>query len=79
MLSAKSPWLFGAAKNKISNETITANNYWSSTQYSSNNAWKLNWNNGNFDWNNKNNNNYVRAVCALNKKVIKGEVTHFKF
>ncbi len=38
------------------------NNYWSSTEYDNNNAWKQNFNNGNQNNNNKNNNNYVRAV-----------------
>ena len=37
-------------------------NYWSSTEYDNNNAWKQNFNNGNQNNNNKNNNNYVRAV-----------------
>jgi hypothetical protein len=37
---------------------------WSSTEYNSNNAWKLNMNNGNRNNNNKNNNNYVRPVLA---------------
>ena len=41
-----------------------ANNYWSSTTYSSNpsNAWNVNFNDGNVNANNKTNNNYVRAV-----------------
>ena len=34
-------------------------------QYSSSNAWYLNWNNGNVNNNNKSNNNYVRAVCEF--------------
>ena len=34
------------------------------TEYNSNNAWKLNMNNGNRNNNNKNNNNYVRPVLA---------------
>ena len=38
---------------------------WSSTEYNMNNAWKFNMNNGNRDWNDKdNNNNYVRPVLA---------------
>jgi len=40
-----------------------ANNYWSSTEYNSNNAWNVNFNNGNVNNDNKNNNNnYVRCV-----------------
>ncbi len=38
---------------------------WSSTENNSNNAYKLNFNNGNTNNNNKSNNNYVRAVRAL--------------
>ena len=38
------------------------NNYWSSTEYDNNNAWKQNFNNGNQNNNNPNNTNYVRAV-----------------
>lgn len=43
-----------------------SNNYWSSTEYQSNtnNAWKVNFNNGNVNNNNKDNNNYVRCVRA---------------
>lgn len=38
--------------------------YWSSSPVAnnSNNAWIVNFNNGNDNWNNKNNNNYVRLV-----------------
>ena len=43
----------------------SGNNYWSSSEYSSNNARNVNTNNGNVNNNNKNNNNYVRAFCAL--------------
>ena len=39
---------------------------WSSSEYSSNNAWEVNANNGNVNNNNKNNNNkYVRCVLAF--------------
>ncbi len=41
------------------------NNYWSSSEYSSNNAYNVNTNNGNMNNNNKNNNNYVRAFRLL--------------
>lgn len=44
---------------------------WSSTEYNMNNAWKFNMNNGNRDWNDKdNNNNYVRPVLAYLVKYI---------
>ena len=44
---------------------FATNNYWSSSEYSSNNAWKQNFNNGNQNNNNKNNTNKVRAVRVL--------------
>ena len=44
---------------------------WSSSEYTNNNAWNVNANNGNVDWNNKNNNNnYVRCVLAFWNKAI---------
>ena len=44
---------------------------WSSTEYNMNNAWKFNMNDGNRDWNDKdNNNNYVRPVLAYLVKYI---------
>ena len=45
---------------------------WSSSEYTNNNAWNVNANNGNVDWNNKNNNNYVRCVLAFGNKMMKG-------
>jgi len=41
-----------------------ANNYWSASPYAnnSNNAWQLNFNNGNDNANNRNNNKRVRLV-----------------
>ena len=48
-----------------------SSNYWSSTTNANNtnNAWNVNFNNGNDNWNNKNNSYYVRAVrggeCSL--------------
>ena len=41
---------------------LASNNYWSSSEYSSNNGWNVNFNNGNVNNNNKNNNNRVRFV-----------------
>ena len=42
------------------------NNYWSSTEYNTNNAWNVNFNSGNVNNNNKyNTNNVVRPVAAL--------------
>ncbi len=47
-------------------ENIASSHYWSSTTNASNssNAWNVNFNNGNDDWNNKTNSNYVRCVRA---------------
>ena len=39
--------------------------YWTSTQYSSNNAWLLDWSTGGTYSQNKINRNYVRVVCAF--------------
>ena len=39
-------------------------NYWSSTEYNQNNAWNVNFNNGNVNNNNKYNSNVVRPVAA---------------
>ena len=46
--------------------TTVANNYWSATTNASNpnNAWNVNFDNGNANDNDKNNDNYVRAVRA---------------
>jgi len=43
---------------------VVSDNYWSSTTIVGNedNAWGVNFNNGNDNWNNKSNNNYVRCV-----------------
>ena len=41
---------------------FASNNYWSSSENSSNSAWKQNFNNGSQNDNNKNNDKYVRAV-----------------
>ena len=40
-------------------------NYWSVTEYNSNNAWNVNFNNGNVNNNNKYNSNVVRPVAAF--------------
>ena len=43
---------------------------WSSSEYSNNNAWIVNANDGNVNNNNKNNNNgYVRCVLAFGNKI----------
>ena len=44
---------------------LASNNYWSSSEYDSNNAWNVNFNNGNVNNNNKDNNNRVRFVRVI--------------
>jgi len=48
----------------------TSNNYWSSSENNTNNAWNYNGNNGNANNNNKTNNNRVRAVLAYQNNAI---------
>ena len=51
---------------------VASNNYWSATTNASNtsNAWYVYFNNGNENWNDKSNSNYVRCVRATeNDKV----------
>ncbi|MEA2091813.1 MAG: DUF1566 domain-containing protein [Campylobacterota bacterium] len=45
---------------------FSSNNYWSATTHQDNseNAWIVNFNNGNVNNNDKDNNNYVRCVRA---------------
>lgn len=45
--------------------SLPSNNFWSSSEYNSNNAWNVNTNNGNVNNNNKNNNKYVRAFLCV--------------
>ena len=55
---------------------ITAD-YWSSTENSANNAWNVNFSNGNTNNNNKYNGNAVRAVAALGEEVKIGWLTAY--
>ncbi len=48
----------------ISGQVIVQSNYWSGTEFDSNNAWNFNFNNGNQNNDNKNNNNHGWAVRA---------------
>ncbi|MGY6586909.1 MAG: Lcl domain-containing protein [Wenzhouxiangella sp.] len=43
---------------------VIASNFWSASPYAGNtdNAWNVNFKNGNDNWNNKSNNNRVRLV-----------------
>ena len=48
----------------ISNKRFNSSNFWSSTTNASDtsNAWNVNFNNGNDNWNDKANTNFVRCV-----------------
>lgn len=46
-------------------------NFWSSTENNADNAWNMNFNNGNANNNNKTNNNRVRAVLAYRNNTVK--------
>ena len=50
---------------------MQSNNYWSATEFDSDNAWNYNFNNGRFWWNNKTNNNYIRAALAYRVNAMK--------
>ena len=54
-------------KNKIQS-AYTASNYWSSTENNSNNAWNVNFSDGNINNNNKYNSLTVRPCAALDEK-----------
>lgn len=54
-------------KNKIQ-YAYTASNYWSSTEYNSNNAWNVNFSSGYVNNNNKYNSFIVRPCAALDEK-----------
>ena len=53
-------WREASPRNKKAR--LASDNYWSSSEYSSNNGWNVNFNNGNVNNNNKNNNYRVRFV-----------------
>ena len=50
---------------------MQSNNYWSSTVNSGSNYWNVNLNNGNWNNNDANNNNYARAVFACRNDTVK--------
>lgn len=54
-------------KNKVQ-YAYTSSNYWTSTEFNTNNAWNVNFNNGNVNNNNKYNSLTVRACAALDEK-----------
>ena len=59
-------FLFLAAMSKIGGTAITTDNYlWTSTQYTSYDAWLLHWRNGGVDYSGKTYGGSVRAVCAF--------------
>ena len=54
-----------AAMRKIGGTALPADNLWTSTQYSRDYAWILNWEDGYVDYVRKDGNYHVRAVCAF--------------
>ena len=60
--------------------SMTASNYWCSTENSTNNAWNLNFNSGNLNNNNnKYNSNNLRAVAALSDQLYTVRVSENSF
>lgn len=60
-------------KNKITHALLSVSCCNRSSENSQNNAWNVNFSNGNINnWNNKNNNNRVRACAALDNKYVEG-------
>lgn len=70
----------GGIRSVVKNKTaceVTASNYWSSSEYNSNNTWNVNFNNGNVNNNNKYNSMALRAVAALSDEEIIEWITAF--
>lgn len=44
---------------KLAGYNVQTNNYWSSTAYNGSNAWNVNFNDGNINYDNTGNDNYV--------------------
>lgn len=70
-VTGSTPYGRNLVKNKIIH-AITASNFWSSSEYSQNNSWNVNFGSGNFNNNNKYNSNVVRAVAALDNDYAEG-------
>jgi hypothetical protein len=71
LLNGRATGATALVKNKIAHALA------SSSEYSANNAWNVNFNNGNVNNNNKYNNNYVRAVAAFGEEEITGWIEAF--
>ena len=54
-----------SALSKIGGTAMVTNYYWTSTQHSSTNAWRLTWGNGGVNYDAKDGKNYVRAFYPL--------------
>lgn len=52
------PW----GREQVERVKAASSNYWSATENDPNNAWNVNFSNGNVNNDNKNNTNHVRAV-----------------
>ena len=61
----------GDVQSLVRNKLVSAmnsSNHWSCSENNSNNSWNVNFSDGNFNNNNKNNSNVVRAVAALGEE-----------
>ncbi|MBQ4386840.1 MAG: fimbrillin family protein, partial [Prevotella sp.] len=56
---------FRTKLNALGSYDVQSNNYWSSTEYDSGNAWRYYFGSSMFAWNAKSNRGYVRAVLAF--------------
>ncbi|MDD6104128.1 MAG: RNA-directed DNA polymerase [Bacteroidales bacterium] len=72
LLNGRATGVSALVKNKIVHALAA------SSEYNSNNAWNMNFSNGNLNNNNKYNNNYVRAVAALSDKEIQCWIDAFE-
>ena len=62
---------------KTTDYASSTSNFWTSTENSLNNAWNVNFSDGNLNNNNKNNSNAVRAVAALGEETKEGWIEAF--
>ena len=68
-----------SALSKIGGTAMVANYHWSSTQYNSNNAWRLDWSNGNVQDNFKAGGSYARAFYHLDYPQINNTIPPNKY
>ena len=68
-----------SALSKIGGTAMLTGWHWASTQYSSNNAWELKWDNGAVSYNYKNSSTYVRAFYHLDYPQINNTIPPNKY